>query len=873
MRFQFPPQPVPFVGRTEPLADVGARLADPDCRLLTLTGAGGSGKTRLAIEAAKTAEQSFAHGIAFVGLQPLNSSDLIVPAIAHALGFSFYGSDTPQEQLFHYLRDKSLLLLLDNFEHLLDGAALISDLLAHAAGVKVLVTSREALNLQEEWLYPLKGMLRPYSVYSEALEDYEAIQLFVYHARRMQPNFSLANELESVIRICCVAEGLPLAIELAASWLKALSAEQIASEMQKNFDFLATTARNVEERHRSMRAAFEQSWKLLSDEERLTFAKLSVFRGGFDRRAAEHIAGATLPVLAALVEKSLLNKQPTDHWDVHELLRQYGEEQLTSFGLLESVCAAHSHYYADSMRKAAASLKSPRQLEIVAGIESNFDNIRTAWNSALEFHREDVIDAMLDSLYQFGFFRGRFRETLEMFQRALDQRLTNRRLLGRLLARRWGYLHWLTHENYRDALDDTQEALDIATSAGDRFEIAICKLMIAYIWIHTQEYADARRILHESLDLFHALDEPFYECWVLHRIGYTYLNTGNIEAALDWTEKSLLLARSTPNMVALGNCLYNLGGFYLLGGNYDKGRRYCEEALPAALALGHKGQIAYTTALLSLANFLRGDFAESRRMAQEALQIGEDILGPIWQAYPLTALILLKCIEEDFSEAARLAGMMQVNDGNSIGFQLYYWVCAALAFGLEDTPDARRNVEEGLQRAHREGNVTIERALLPSAAYALAAVRPAQAIRLLAWVENSSDPATGWIRQWPRVERLHSHLRNRVGAEIFDQEWEIGTALDWKAIQMLLQSEFQLASAEAEAAQSLLEPLTQRELDVLNLLATGLTNPQIADQLVIGVGTVKTHTLSIYRKLDVANRSQAILRAQELGLTAAQPSL
>ena len=265
------------VGQTE-LADITARLVNPDCRLLTLTGLGGSGKTRLAIEAAHTVAAQFPHGAVFVALQPLTRSDLLVPAIAQAVGLTFYGEGEPHQQLLDYLHDKTLLLILDNFEHLLDGAALVTTMLAAAPGVKVLATSREALSLREEWLYPLKGLATPPSVYATSLEDYEAVQLFLSHARRVQPHFDLANEHESVIRICMMTAGLPLAIELAASWLKGLSVAHIAQEMQRNLDFLSTTTRNVEERHRSMRAVFDQSWTLLSENERLIFARLSVFR-------------------------------------------------------------------------------------------------------------------------------------------------------------------------------------------------------------------------------------------------------------------------------------------------------------------------------------------------------------------------------------------------------------------------------------------------------------------------------------------------------------------------------------------------------------------------------------------------------------------
>src|SRR6266508_6247890 len=370
---------IPFVGRTKEVADITARLLNPECRLLTVTGLGGSGKTRLALESANTAAADFPHGAIFVHLQPLTLSELLVPTIARAVGLTFYGEGEPQDQLLDYLRDKTLLLILDNFEHVLDGAALVSTMLAYAPGITVLTTSRQALSLREEWLYPLKGLATPPSVYATSLEDYEAVQLFLSHARRVQPHFDLANEHESIIRICMMTAGLPLAIELAASWLKGLSVTHIAQEIQRNLDFLSTTTRNVEERHRSMRAVFDQSWTFLSDNERLIFARLSVFAGGFDRDAAEQVADASFSSLASLVEKSLLQIESSDRFGIHELLRQYAMEKLEEYGDTAATYARHSQYFAQLMLRHEAALQQPQQLETMQAIERDFDNIRLAW--------------------------------------------------------------------------------------------------------------------------------------------------------------------------------------------------------------------------------------------------------------------------------------------------------------------------------------------------------------------------------------------------------------------------------------------------------------------------------------------------------------
>ncbi|HEX5692775.1 MAG TPA: NB-ARC domain-containing protein, partial [Roseiflexaceae bacterium] len=293
----------PFVGRTKELADIATRLTDPACQLLTLTGLGGIGKTRLAVETASAVAGQFAHGAVFVWLQPIPRGDVIVSAIGQALGLIFYGDDDPREQLFGYLHDKRMLLVLDNFEHLLDGAPLVSHLLAAAPGVTVLATSREALHLQEEWLYPLEGLATPLSVYATSLEEYDAVQLFLTHARRVQPGFDPASAHDAVIQICMMTGGLPLALELAASWLKGLHAAHIAQAVRRNIDMLSTTTRNVEPRHRSLRAVFDQSWALLSEHEQQIFARLSVFPGSFSGDAAAQVVGASFIDLAALVEK------------------------------------------------------------------------------------------------------------------------------------------------------------------------------------------------------------------------------------------------------------------------------------------------------------------------------------------------------------------------------------------------------------------------------------------------------------------------------------------------------------------------------------------------------------------------------------------
>lgn len=335
-----PPPPIsslpalftPLVGREVELAALARLLRNPQCRLLTLIGQVGIGKTRLAIEVASTQGELFPDGVYFVPLVSLPSPEFIVPTIADALGFTLSASIDPKLQLLNHLREKCLLLVLDGLEHLLEGAGLLAELLQQAPALKLLVTSCERLSLQAEWLFVLQGLPVPPFDQVQQAEEYGAVKLFVRSAGQAQVGFKLsAEERPWVVRICQLVEGMPLAIELAAVWVRLLSCREIAQEIERTLDFLSASARDLPERHRSMRAAFDHSWHLLSIEEQQALAKLSIFRGCFQREAAAEVAGVSLPLLTALVDKSLLRCNQcheTGRYSLHELIRQYAADKL-----------------------------------------------------------------------------------------------------------------------------------------------------------------------------------------------------------------------------------------------------------------------------------------------------------------------------------------------------------------------------------------------------------------------------------------------------------------------------------------------------------------------------------------------------------------
>ncbi|HZW03780.1 MAG TPA: BTAD domain-containing putative transcriptional regulator, partial [Anaerolineaceae bacterium] len=301
----------PFIGRTQETREVSELLNDPNCGLLTLIGPGGVGKTRLAVHVAEHNLDHFADGVVFVPLAPRLTPEGILPTLSTLLQFRPSQPGDLLSQLARYLAGKEMLLVFDNFEHLTRGAGLLVTILQHAPHVKILVTSRERLNLTGEAIYVVPGMRYPRSPAEESIEQYSAYRLFLANAQRVIPGYE-PDEVEraQIARICRLVEGMPLAIELASGWMYMLSAEEIAAEIEKNIDFLTSRRRDIEPGHESLRAVFEHSWSLLPPEEQQLFARLAVFRGGFEREAAQEVAGANLAAISGLADRSLLHLSP-----------------------------------------------------------------------------------------------------------------------------------------------------------------------------------------------------------------------------------------------------------------------------------------------------------------------------------------------------------------------------------------------------------------------------------------------------------------------------------------------------------------------------------------------------------------------------------
>jgi len=656
-----PIPPTPFIGRGEELEEICRMLTDPSCRLLTLVGPGGIGKTRLALQAASNMLDTFTDGVYFVPLASIRSPDRIVMVIADSLKFLFEGQKDPQQQLFDYVANQKVLLLLDSFEHLLDGATLLSQMLQSAGAVKLLVTSRERLKLQGEWTRQIHGLQVPKGETRDGVDRYSAVQLFVQNAQRACAQFKLTSEeVPSVVRICQLVEGMPLGIELAASWVHVLSCRQIATEIERNVSFLATSLKDVPERHRSMRAVFGHSWSLLSNDERETFMNLSVFRGGFGREAAEQIAGASLAVLAALVEKCLMGVDPSGRYEVHELLRQYGEDELEKAGQADLVRQRHLEFFLKLAEGADAELRGPDQVTWLDRLESERDNLRVALEYSLKNHLETGLRlaVALRSLWEVRGYLTEGRQWLNQFLALPAASSVSPPVRARALLEA-GYLAY-RQDQLQQAKSLCAQSLRLFEELEDKKSAARTLVILGNISTDAGEYRPAVASYEESLALSREIADTRSIALTLGNLGYLATCQAEDDRAVALLEESLKLCQELGEKRGMSWSLLQLARVKWHQGHYDQAQTLCEASRAISQELGDKARIAYTLESLGLIAYAQGDYQQAIASLEESLRLCEEVKDNWLIAQCFEVLAAIACAQERFERAAALLGAAEV---------------------------------------------------------------------------------------------------------------------------------------------------------------------------------------------------------------------
>lgn len=582
-----------LVGREHELTTLSELLSDPGCRLITIAGSGGIGKTRLALEIARLESPGFIDGAALIHLAPLGEAGEIASSILSGLGVPLQGQSDPQRQLVDYLQNKELLLVLDNFEHLLAGVSLIKMILERVSGVTMLVTSRERLALQAEWLVELAGLDCPDVEVSPHLEGFSAAQLFLQRARQVRHQFSLNGEdARAVARICQQVQGMPLAIELAAASIRHRSCVELATDLERDLHVLAAAARDMPERHQSMQAVFEQSWRLLSDEERRVLTQLAVFRGGFDDDAAMQVADASLPLLAALRDKSLLNHNPGGRYEMHELIRQYAGGKLFEAGQAEGAHARHLAYFVNLAKAAEVGLIGEEQQGWLDRLEVEENNLIAALTWAREQDDVETIAQLASSLHVYWVIRGHFNQGRHWLEAALVQK---DRLPTAIRARALHAAARLTksQQEYRKSREWNEESLALYRALGDIQNVAEVLKNLGHLLLEHESYPEARSCFEEALPLFRTLNELRGISSVLIGLGLVAMYQGDYSQAHRHFEESLAQARAANRMYNIACSLGNLGMTSLYEGDDAKAQQWFRESLVLSSKLGAMEDIAW----------------------------------------------------------------------------------------------------------------------------------------------------------------------------------------------------------------------------------------------------------------------------------------
>ncbi len=832
----------PLLGREREVAAVGALLSRPEVRLVTLTGTGGVGKTRLALGLAAAMSSDFADGICFVPLAPLTDPELVVSTVAQALDVREQASRPLLDSLRDHLREKRLLLLLDNFEQVVSAAPVVAELLAAATRLRVLVTSRTSLHLsgEHEFVVPplslpdLRNLPPP-----DCLIQYGAIRLFVARAQAVQADFALTEENgAAVAALCHQVDGLPLAIELAARRSKLFSPQALLPRLTNRLKLLVGGAQDLPVRQQTLRKTIDWSYDLLDEDEKRLFRRLAVFVGGCTLEAAEAICNAhrdleedLLDGVARLVDQSLLCLEAKSNGEPRllllETIREYGLERLKAYGEAETMRRQHATFFLQQALEADPKLRSAEQSTWYNRLEAEHDNLRAALRWTLERKEPEMGLQLAGALSSFWRLRNHLREGRNWLEQVLAQPGAQARTAARAQALRWLGLLAFVQGDFPEAQRLLEESVSIGQEMGaaGKRELAHALATLAHVSLLQGNLSAARALAEESLQAFQEVGEAWGTALALHHLGKATIELGDPLAARSLLEESAALFRMTGDRQLLAQSLNALGLVALRQGDNGAARAQFEEALAVAGEMEDKKFIAEALTHLGTVALRMGESHESLSFYQQSL-----------------ALNRVQGYKEGIAED--LAGLAE---GASLLGQLER---AAWLFGVvEGLREAGGIRLSPLRRAEYDRTVEGIRAQLDEAAF------------VEAWAQGRAMELSQAIAR--AVETKDAPLPEASPGEANQEEASSDLPPG------VLSSPPSPPLSPRRALKQLFGGLTAREREVARLVAWGKTNRAIADELVVGVSTVEAHISHIFTKLGFSSRAQIAAWAVDKGLAQA----
>ncbi|MEZ4668208.1 MAG: LuxR C-terminal-related transcriptional regulator [Anaerolineae bacterium] len=776
-----PEETTPFVGREADVQELSQLLLEPARRCMSIVGLGGIGKTRLALQTGQMLLRYFPDGVYLVRLAPVRRAVELIEAIARVLQINQSGTpDKMLEGISGHLRTKNLLLILDNFEHLLPEAAeFVTDLLRQTTGLKLLITSRERLSLMSETVYTPKGLPFPAVGVVHEVINFDAVKLFMQSAGNLTPTYQPQPEdWPHIVQICHLTEGIPLAIVLAAAWTSALSVAEIAEEIRNSLDFLSVEMRDIPERQWSMQAVFESTWKRLTEAERRAFMKLAVFRGGFTRQAARDVAGFTPQLLLSLINKSLIWRSDSgERFEIHELLRQYARAKLADSGLRPDVELAHTAYFINFLAQSVENLKRGDPA-IVEAITSDWDNIVASIRPQLAAHTGniDTIRNAADALYFF----------IDVSQRTAGPIYTNLQLLLPSPVRQVFEVRLMPLEEPA-AAPNTHLMLDLMQqleSQSAHRDLALGKFRYGVFlmdWVNDRTAAIVQ--LHQSLDIFEQLG-ALYEC------GLTLMALG-WATWLDYEQQSHFMRRALDIFERLGNrvkmahvCIELAHCYGFSKGDPEEGDYYGNLGFQLATETGVTRLVLLSRIYLGWSAFGRSDLIALRAHAYACIEGNSGIFDDNMVAvHPYYFLAVATCLDEqDYSEALRIIDYARTLITHPSG-ALYFIPLAMAYLGLGRFQESITSVKPWLEAGAGA------RKIPPIVLIALAYVhigRTERAAELWGGCQNYPS-AIVWAEKWALAIDTIAEMKAKLGNADYDAALARGKSsnLDTIATQLL----------------------------------------------------------------------------------------